>query len=97
MFINDLQHLPWIEPAERESGEDRIAQLAALQSLCFPRERHQSACVKDSVGAYRFNYNARCTRTTVASPDTGCTVNLSFRANVSIGTLSAITEPSIVL
>jgi hypothetical protein len=69
LSINDLQHLPWLEPAGLE----------------------------DLVGAKRFNYNTRCTRTTVASPGTGCTVNLSFRANVSIGTLPAITEPSIVL
>jgi hypothetical protein len=68
-----------------------------MQALFSFGERHESACVEDSVGAKRCNYNARCTRTTVASPDTGCTVNLSFRASVSIGTLSAITEPSIVL
>ena len=48
-------------------------------------------------GKQYFNYNVRCTRTTVVSSGTACTVNLSFRANVSIGTLSAITEPSIVL
>ncbi len=68
-----------------------------MQALFFPGKQHASACVEDPVGEEGFNYSARCTRTTVASPETGCTVNLSFRANVSIGTLSAITEPSIVL
>ncbi|GEM_PF-2545031 len=42
-------------------------------------------------------YSARCTRSTVASSGTGCTVNLSLRASASIGTLSPITNPSIVL
>lgn len=97
LSINDLQHLPGLEPAGREPDENRITYFAAMQALFFPGERHESVCFEDQVGAQCCNYNARCTRTTVASPGTRCTVNLSFRAKVSIGTLSAITEPSIVL
>ncbi len=41
-------------------------------------------------------YRTRRTRNTVASPDTGSALKLSFRANPSIAMLSAITNPSIV-
>ena len=88
-------------PSKKNSlrGSGKSAPSASIAGLCAPRSRRNPTwpAMRMRSGKQCFNYNVRCTRTTVVSSGTACTVNLSFRANVSIGTLSAITEPSIVL